>query len=169
MTSYGSMPPVSAGEYGANAQSRGPAPSSVTTAVRLMFLGAALSVVGLIVAFAQKDDLRTQLQNQHPDWDSSKLDTAVNAGLAVSAVIGIVVLVLYVLLALQVGKGKNWARIVTWVIAGLGVLALGATLGGNATGLSKGLGVVSGLIDLAIIVLLLLAPSNAYFRRRQPV
>lgn len=36
-------------------------------------------------------------------------------------------LVLYVLLAMQVAKGKQWARIVTLVLAALGVLLTGGS------------------------------------------
>ena len=98
------------------------APSTVQNAVRLMFGLAALGVIGLIIVFADKSALRTAIENANPGDDKTQIDSAVNTGIAVGAVIGIVLIVLYVLLALQVRKGKNWARIVTWVLAGLGVL-----------------------------------------------
>jgi hypothetical protein len=74
--------------------------------------------------------------------------------------------VLYILLALQVGKGKNWARIVTWVLASLGVLSGLAALAQPEPALSRILSIIGLLVDIAIIVLLAQRPSNEYFRRR---
>ena len=76
-----------------------------------------------------------------------------------------VFLVLYVLLAMQVAKGKNWARIVTLVLAGLGVLSLISSFVATAPALSHVVSIVSGLIDLGIFVLLLTGGSGAYFRK----
>ena len=70
------------------------------------------------------------------------------------------------MLARQVGKGRNWARIVTWVIAGLSLLSFVSTAVGDNPGLSKALGAVGALLDLGIIVLLAMGPSNEYFRRQ---
>ena len=77
-------------------------------------------------------------------------------------IIGIIFLVLYVLLAIQVARGRNWARIVTWVISALGVIGLLGVLG-ESSAASKILGVVSGLLAIGIIILLAMAPSNQYF------
>ena len=116
---YGAMPPA---EYGQPVPV-GPAPASVVNAVRLMFVGAALTLVGFIVAISTKSTIRANIAKKNPDFDSQKLNTAVNATIGVIAVFGIIIVVLFVLLALQVRKGKNWARIVTWVICGLGIIS----------------------------------------------
>jgi len=95
-------------------------------------------------------------------------DAQINAGATFGIVVGIVVLALYVLLALQVRKGKNWARVVTWVLAGLGVLGVLVTLAGPGTAANKLVGLVSGVLDVGVIVLLASAASNAFFARRPP-
>lgn len=159
---YAPMP----SEPGGPATPAGPPPPTVQNAVRLMFLRAALGVISLIVLFATKNSLKDAIRKANPGYDTSKLDTAVNAGIVVAVVIGIIFIVLYVLLALQVRKGKNWARIVTWVLAGLGVLSGLSSLAQTGTGLNKILGIIGLLIDIAIIVFLALGPSNPYFRRR---
>jgi hypothetical protein len=46
----------------------------------------------------------------------------VYAAVAIGVAFGVIFIVLYVLLALQVQKGKNWARIITWILAAFGVL-----------------------------------------------
>ena len=104
-------------------QSKGAPPSNVVLAVRLMFINAAIGIIGVIVVLAFRDDLRKQIRDKNPGYSASKLDSVVNTAITIGVVIGVVILVLYVLLALQVRKGKNWARIVTWILAGLGVLS----------------------------------------------
>ena len=116
------MPPAPQGGPPPTARDPRNAPPTVRNAVRLMFVLAALGVIGLIIVFADKDALRTAVAKANPSDDTTQIDNAVNTAVTVGAVIGIVLIVLYVLLALQVRKGKNWARIVTWVLAGLGVL-----------------------------------------------
>jgi hypothetical protein len=145
---------------------KGAAPAPVTNAVRLMFTQAGLSVLGFIVLLATKDTLRKEILKKNSDYSAQKLDDVVNAAIAIGIVIGIIFTVLYVLLALQVGKGKNWARIVTWVLAGLGAVAGLASLGQPEPALSRVLSIIGLIIDIAIIVLLMQKPSNEYFRRR---
>lgn len=71
---------------------------------------------------------------------------------------------LYVVLALQVRQAKNWARITTWVIAGLGVLSALGSLAQPEPAISRLVALISGILDIAIIVLLAQRPSNRYFR-----
>jgi hypothetical protein len=160
---YGAMPPA---EYNTQPVPLGPAPSSVVNAVRLMFVAAALGVVSLIVALSTKNTIRTKIADKNPDFDSHKLDTAVNVTIGTIVVFGIIFIVLFVLLALQVRKGKNWARVVTWVITGLGIISALASLGQSVSAASRVVGLVSGLLDVAIVVLLMQKPSNAFFKPR---
>jgi hypothetical protein len=160
---YGSMPPA---EYGQQVPV-GPAPSSVMYAVRLMFVAAALGGVSLIVALSTKSTLRADIAKKNPGFDSAKLNTAVNVAIGAGVVFGLVFIVLFVLLALQVRKGKNWARVVTWVITGLGIISALASLGQTVAAASRVVGLFSGLLDIAIVVLLLQKPSNAFFKPRR--
>lgn len=138
-------------------------PGPVRTAVNLMFVRAALTVVGFLLGLTQQDALRTALRKSNPNVD---VDAAVRTGIIIGTVVGIILVVLYILLALQVRKGKNWARIVTWVLAGLAVVAGLAGLAGTAITLSKLVAVVTLILDIAIIVLLARPAASAYFRSR---
>jgi hypothetical protein len=164
--SYQPMPPAPQGGPPPPA-ARDPrnAPSTVQNAVRLMFVLAALGVIGLIVVFADKSALRKAIADANPSYDTSKLDSTVNAGIAIGAVIGIILIVLYVLLALQVRKGKNWARIVTWVLAGLGALGGVTNLAQPQAALTKVIAGIELVLYVVLIVLLALKPSNDYFRK----
>jgi hypothetical protein len=83
--------------------------------------------------------------------------TALGAGLFIALGVVLVVLgILYILLNLQVLKGRNWARIVVLVFAGLGAL-------GGLPGLARG-AIVGFAIDVFIIVALLVPASSAWFK-----
>lgn len=154
---YGSMP---AAQYG-SAQGPGPTPPKVSLAVKLMFAQVGLLAINAISLFLLKDQLKTALRDTNSSTD---IDTLVNTAITVGVIIAIIFGVLYALLALQVAKAKNWARIVTWVLAGLGLLGFLVSLGSTATAFSRVLGIIGALLDLAIIILL--AQSNAFFRKR---
>jgi hypothetical protein len=158
MTDYGPMPAAPEPLPGVPAQ----APSTVRNAVLLMYIRAGLGALGIIVVVATKNSLRNAIRDQHPEYTADKLDRLANNAVTAGIIIGIVFLVLYVLLAIQVARGRNWARIVTWVISALGVIGLLGVLG-ESSAASKILGVVSGLLAIAIIILLAMAPSNQYF------
>jgi hypothetical protein len=135
-------------------------PPSVVLAVRLLYLNVAVGLIGLIVLFATRDDLKKRILKDTPD----ATDSTVNAALAIGAVVAIVFLVLYALLAWQVGRGKSWARITTWVLAGLGVVSGLAGMAQPEPTASRVLGVVGLVIDVVVIVLLARPDSNRYFK-----
>lgn len=163
--SYGSMPPVDPGDYGRTSPAR-VAPASVLNAVKLMYVRAGLGILAVLLAFTQRDAIEEIVREQNPGFDSGEIDNAVTAALIVTVVVGAIFLVLYIVLARQVGRGRNWARIVTWVIAGLSLLSFVSTLAGDNPGLSKALGAIGAVLDIAIIALLLQKPSNDYFRKQ---
>jgi hypothetical protein len=140
---------------------RGPVPGSVQNAVRLMFLRSAISVVALVVLVAKRDEYEKQYLTKTPTASNATIDAALTVG----AVIGIVILVFYVFLAFKVRAGANWARIVTWVIAGLGILGALVSFGQPDLTISRVLGVIVAVIDVAVVVLLALGGSNRFFRR----
>jgi hypothetical protein len=78
--------------------------------------------------------------------------------------VGVVILVFYLLLARLVRQGVNWARVVTWVIAGLGILGAVTGFSQPAPPAGRILTVVGGIIDIVIVVLLVQRPSHEYFR-----
>lgn len=157
---YPSMP----GEPAHQPARQGPPPPSVANAVKLMFLRAGLGLLGLLVTLATRGSLRDQLSRANPSSDMAQLDSLVNAAITIGLISGVVFIALYVLLALQVRRAKSWARIVTLVLAGLTILGTLASLTQPTPGLSRALGLVVLLVDVAIVVLLVRRPSAEYFR-----
>ena len=144
---------------------QGPPPATVTNAVWAILLRVAFSLVGIVVVLATQDSLRAQLLKAGPTLTSATLDTAVTVAVAMSIALGIVVAILWGLLAFFIRKGKNWARITMWVFAGLNVVSVPFTLAQGATGLNVALSLINLVLDVAIIVLLARRPSSEFFRR----
>lgn len=107
-------------------------------------------------------------------------------GVGIGIVVGILTTGVYVLLAVFIRKGHNWARITATVLAGISILLMImswvtlAALQGNAevqaqldgqslepSGFSIALNVLVVLLGVAGVVLCWLKPSNAYFKRQQ--
>lgn len=162
---YQPMPPAPQGGPPPRGKDPRTAPSTVRGAVGIMIVIAVLALIGLIVVIADKGALRTAIEKANRSFDSSQIDSAVNTAVTVAVVIGLILIVLFLLLARQVRKGKNWARIVTWVVAGLGVLGNLSNLAQPETATSKSLAGVELVLYIVLIVLLALRASNEYFRK----
>ena len=165
MTSDG-LPPAPRLRAGWDRQlTRGPVPPAVRNAVWLMLARVTISVAAIIVLITTRGTFRRRYLEHNPDASKSAVNTALTSGI----VFGIVVLLFYAFLALQVWRGVSWARIVTWVIAGLGILGALLSLDQPDTTASRVLGSISGLLDVAVVVLLALPESNRYFRAGRPL
>ena len=131
-----------------------------------------LSVVSSIVVFSQFDTL----VGDAIAAQGSQADLGVDQHAFVRTVLIATVVFSLVFAALQVmfiwfaWNGRNWARIVLWVLGGLGVIggliSVGAPRAGQP-GFLVGLSLFSFLLTLAGIVLLALKPSNDWYRFRK--
>jgi hypothetical protein len=174
-------------------------PSTVTTAGYLLIGIAILSLVGLITALASYPTVRDVYAQA---YKGTPMESSSDALAVVFLVVSIVSVLLFgggaAVLAPLVLKGKQAARIITWVLTGLVVCCQGGGLAssgiststfgrGNTNGvdmqqvqkqLTEGLPdwirpvqLASGalLVILAIVVIILLAlPSSHPYFRKQP-
>jgi hypothetical protein len=112
-------------------------PSTVTAALWLLYLYVALAVVGAGIWAANFSAFRDAFTNAFRNSDAADAASAIAVvtvviGAGIPLLFGIVLLVFGML----AGKGRNWARIVTWVVGGIGVCCSGASLIQNAVGSS---------------------------------
>ncbi|GEK22469.1 hypothetical protein [Cellulomonas xylanilytica] len=140
-------------------------PSSVTRAVQLMYVGAALSVVGIIVAWTTRSELREQVAAMTPSLDADGVESAVTISLMFATVIGVIGVGLWLWMAAANGAGKSWARVVATVLGGLGVLSAVFSLM-SGTGITIASQLLSLVLAVAILVLLWRPASSAYFQAR---
>jgi hypothetical protein len=200
--SYTPPPP---GGYSTSVQyaAENPRPTSVTVSSLLLYIMAALLLISaalsiFTISSVSQADLIDALETD-PNMTGDLAETA--AGIAVATVWGTAILYLLIALVIVlcgifVARGKQWARITSWVFAGFAVLCCGAggligVAAGGLTGAETAnqeaieevltgdmpswissvntlFAVLWLLIGIAIIVLLALPPSNAYFRKPEP-
>lgn len=140
-------------------------PSSVTRAVQLMYLGAALSIAGIAVAWATTGQLRAQVAAANPSLTPDAVESATSISLVVATVVGLVALGLWLWMAVANGAGRSWARVVATVLGGLGVLSAVYSLM-TATGVTVATQLLSLALAVAILVLLWRPESSEFFQAR---
>jgi hypothetical protein len=144
-----------------------PQPSSIATAVKLMWVGAALSIIGLLIGILTTDTTREQIEEDNPNLTADEIDTAVAVGVGFAVVISLVAVGLWIWMAWANGQGKSWARIVATVFGGLGILfgLLGLVLN-PATPVSVVLTLVNLVLAIVILVLLYRPDSSRFYEAR---
>ena len=138
-------------------------PPSVVMAVRLMYAGAVVSAVSLVVGLTTVSSLRTALHKSRPSLTPSQLHDLQNIVVVGSVVIGLISIGLWVWMALMNKAGKSWARIVATVLFGLDTLflLLGVARAGAAA--SSVVSILIWLIGLGTVILLWRKDSSEYF------
>jgi hypothetical protein len=138
-------------------------PSPVRTAVRLMYVGAALSILGILVFLVSRDEMRDNLAKDQPDLTPSELDTAMNVGTVFAIIVGLIGVGLWLWMAYANGQGKSWARIVASVLGGLNVAFALIGLASNPQTAASSVLTLVGLALAAGILFLLWRPESSRF------
>ena len=138
------------------------------TAVRLMYVGAALSLVNAAVALTAINQIQTAFEAQHPLAQNAAQGAAslAAAGVIISGAVGIG---LWLKLASASRRGRSWARTVGTILFGLDTIGLLGTLSRTGVPAVKTLGVLIWLIGLIAVISLWRRQSSDYFhnsRRR---
>ena len=152
---------------------RPPAPAAVLTAVKLMYVGAAVSAVGLIIGLALIIvDIKAAARGR---FFGHSLTAPQMRPLVITVWIlfGLVAIALWLWMARADGQGRNWARILSTVLFGLATLDVrhpqppGSPAGFGATVLYYGdtaLVVAAWLAGAAAVWLLWRPASSAFFK-----
>jgi pheromone shutdown protein TraB len=132
-------------------------------AVRLMYAGAVVSAVSLVVGLATIGGLRESLHKNDPKLTPSQLHNLQTVVVVGSVAIGLISIGLWVWMALMNKAGKSWARIVASVLFGLDTLflLLGVARAGAAAGTL--VSILTWLIGLGAIIYLWRKDASAYF------
>jgi hypothetical protein len=143
-------------------------PGPVLTAVRLMYAGAAVSLVSVLVSLAAINQIKAAFEAQHPLAQDAAQGAATLAAVAV-IISGAVGIWLWLKLASATRKGRSWARTAGTILFGLDTLGLLGTLGRTGIPAVKTFSVLIWLIGLIAVISLWRRPSSDYFaalRRR---
>jgi len=144
-------------------QQRPAPPTPVLQAVKLMYAGAAVSAISLIVTLLTIGSLKTAIHNADPSLSATKLHSAEVAAVAVAVIFGLIGIGLWLWMAYANKAGKNWARITATVFFGLDTLSVLTSFRQAEPVLSRVVTLVIWLIGLGAIVLLYQRESSAYF------
>jgi hypothetical protein len=130
-----------------------------------------LGFVSAIVIFSQFDTmLSAALAAQDVSGDlGAQGDEFIRTALIAGAVIALVFAGLQIMFIWFAWNGRNWARIVLWVLGGLSVVSGLVNVASPQPGIPGylvGLSVFSFLLTVAGIVLLAMKPSNEWYRYR---
>jgi hypothetical protein len=153
---------------------RPPAPAPLLTAVKLMYAGAAVSTVELIIGLALIIvDIKAAARGRFLGHSLTAPQTRPLI-ITVWIVLGLVVIALWLWMARANGQGRNWARILSTVLFGLATLQLRGDFtqpvshaGFGATVLYYGgtaLFAAAWLIGAAAVWLLWRPASSAFFK-----
>lgn len=133
-TGSGSPQPYPGGG-GGNLAERPPQPQSLRIAVILMYVGAALSAVSLVISLALSGRIRSAVGTAARKAKTSKPLTATQIHAIENFYVIIIVVILLIAIGLWLwmawanGRGKGWARIVASVLFGLNTLWLVFSVG----------------------------------------
>jgi hypothetical protein len=139
-------------------------PAPVLAAVKLMYGGAVGTIVQLVVALAFIGDIKAyHLTVLGHHLTSAQLSQWRPLIVALAIVFGLAVIALWLWMARAAGQGRNWARILSTVLAGLAALELTGTHGVAQVSLA----VLTWLTGLAAVWQLWRPASSAFFRQRR--
>ena len=89
-------------------------PRSVLNAVKLMYAGAALEVLAVIIAVVTIGSLKSAVLGKHPAYTAASLHTAEVARTVPLVIGGLIAIGLWLWMAWANGKGQGWVRDVTY-------------------------------------------------------
>lgn len=139
-------------------------PQTILQAVKLMYVGAGLTVLGVLASLLQVDTIRDSIEDSDSSLTSSEVDSAVAFTMAFIVVTALIGVGLWLWMASANGNGKSWARVVATVLGGLNILfTLLGVVSGGSTPLSLLISVVNLVLAGYILWLLWRPESTQYY------
>ena len=144
--------------------SRPPAPKPVLNAVRFMYAGAALSLIGIVVDLTTLSATKRAIEKKDPTLTLSQVNSREHVLLVGFIVAGLIGVAIWLWLARSCRSGKNWARITGTVLFGIATLDLLAGFGLPVSGVVHIYGILVWLIGLGAVIFLWQRASTAFFK-----
>jgi hypothetical protein len=145
-------------------QVRPPAPAPVLNAVKLMYAGAAVSLVSLLISLTDISGTKAAIKKARPDLTATQVSQLNGFIIGLAIVSGLVGIGLWLWMSRANRAGKNWARIVSTVLFGLATLDLFGVFSQPKTALGLIFPLLTWLIGLGVIVLLWRPESTRFFK-----
>jgi hypothetical protein len=139
-------------------------PASLLTAVKVMYVGAALAVVHAVIYIVTSSATKTAIEKKNPTLSASAVNTATTVGVAIGAITALIAAVLFIWIARKSQQGRNWARVTATVLFCIAILGTVYDAIAAAASLVRIFNYVDLVVGLVAIVLLWVPSSSAYFR-----
>ena len=143
---------------------RPPAPASVLTAVKVMYAGAAASLLGIVIDIVTVSATKTAIQKRSPHLSASQINSSQHVLVAGFIAGGVIAAVVWIVLARACLQGRNWGRITSTVLFALSTVDTLVGLTAPIALAVKLWGALVWLIALTAIVLLWRRSSSAFFK-----
>jgi hypothetical protein len=156
--------PYPAGGGADQLQGRPPVPQSVANAVKLMYAGAVISAIEVIISLTTIGSVKSAIIKTYPHYSAAKVHDLEVAGIAGVVVSGLIGIALWLVVARLNAAGRNWARIVASVLFGINTIELVSLFVQPHALIGILFAVLLWLVGLGAIVMLWHRDSSAYFR-----
>ncbi len=143
---------------------RQPAPPSVLNAVKVMYVGAATSLLGIIIDILTVNATKTAIEKRSPNLSASQINSSQHVLVAGFIAGGVIAAIVWIVLARASAAGHNWARITGTVLFALSTVDTVVGLRAPIAGPVKIWGGLVWLVALTAIVFLWRRDSTAYFK-----
>ena len=145
---------------------RPPAPASVLNAVKLMYTGAAVSTVSLVISLIDIGGTKDAIRKARPSLTATQVNQLNTFIITLAIVSGVLGIALWLWMARANSQGRNWARIVSTVLFVLATLDLFGVISQPKTLLELVFPVLTWLIGAGAVFLLWRGESSAFFKPR---
>jgi hypothetical protein len=141
---------------------------TVFAAVRLMYVGAAVQLLGLLTLLLTLGSIKAAIVRQDPAFTAAQWHAVVNAHIVPDTIGEPIAAVVWVWLAWANGRGRRWAPLVFAAFLALTTLSILVSLAQGAAVFAPAATGVAGalwLVGVATLVLLFHRRSGSYFGR----
>ena len=143
-----------------------PAPVPVLNAVKLMYIGAAVSTVSLVISLVDIGGTKDAIKKARPSLTATQVNQLNTFIITLAIVSGVIGVVLWLWMARANSQGRNWARILSTVLFGLATLDLFGVISQPKTSLGLVFPVLTWLVGLGAVFLLWRKESTDFFKPR---
>ena len=139
-------------------------PVSVMNAVKLMYAGAAVSTVSLIISLVEMGNTKTEIRKARPSLTAAQVNQLNTFIITLAIIAGVLGIALWLWMARANSQGRNWARILSTILFGLATLDLFGVLSQPSTVIGLVFPVLTWLIGAGAVFLLWRKESTEFFK-----
>jgi hypothetical protein len=143
-----------------------PAPASVLNAVRVMYVGAAASLLGIVIDVLTVGATKRAIEKHSHHLTASQINSSQHVLVIAFIIGGLIGAAAWFFLARSCLGGKNWARITGTVLFALATVDTLGGLGAPIAGAVKIWALLVWLVGLTAIVFLWRRTSTEFFKAR---